>query len=328
MTFKYPLLLLLLALLPLAGYLRARFGRRQVSLRFSWWAGVSAAAKRKKPWRWRWPQVLEVMALAMIVLAIARPQKVLSESDISSYGLDIMLTLDVSGSMCALDFQPKNRLHVAKQVVTDFVKGRESDRLGLVVFAGRSYTQCPLTLDGDMLINALAGVELGMIEDGTAVGLGIASAAQRLRAGSSKDKVMVLITDGRNNVSKVEPKTAAQAAAALGIKIYTIGIGTRGKPVPVPARGFFGESVSHVRIDLDEGTLRQVAEISGGRYFAATDTAALKQIFAEIDGLEKVELEGKKYYQYEELGPLLLLLALGLFSLAVLLKQSWCRVLP
>ncbi len=328
MAFKYPWLLLLLALLPVAWYLRARFGRKGVSLSFSWWAGVRTATKEKKPWRWRWPQMLELIAFAVIILAVARPQKVLSESDISSYGLDIMLALDVSGSMCALDFQPNNRLHVAKQVVADFVKGRESDRLGLVVFAGRSYTQCPLTLDGDMLVNALAGVELGMIEDGTAVGLGIASAAQRLRGGTSKDKIMVLITDGRNNVPKVEPKTAAQAAAALGIKIYTIGIGTRGKPVPVPVRGFFRETVEHVRIDLDEDALRQVAEISGGRYFAATDAVALKQIFAEIDSLEKVELEGKKYYQYEEAGPVLLLLALGLLSLAVLLKHSWCRVLP
>ena len=328
MTLKYPLILLLLAILPIAWYLRTRFGRKGVSLAFSWWAGAQAAGRGRAPWRRGWPQALEIAAYALVILALVRPQKILSEVNVSSHGLDIMLALDVSGSMSALDFQPKNRLNVAKQVVADFAAAREDDRLGLVVFAARSYTQCPLTLDKGMLVNALSGVELGMIEDGTAVGLGIASCAQRLRAGSGEDKVIVLITDGRNNVPRVEPITAARAAAALGIKIYSVGIGTHGKPVPVPARGFFGTSVRQVRIDLDEASLREVAEVTQGRYFNASNAAALKGIFAEIDRLEKVELKGRKYYEYEELSPIFLLASLALLACAVVLRHSWCRVLP
>jgi len=286
---------------------------------------------RRAHWRWLLP-ALRALALVLLVLALARPQLGKADSVVRSEGIDIMLAVDVSSSMLAEDFQlpdgRANRFEAVKAVVRDFLAGRPNDRVGLVLFAGRPYTQAPLTLDHGWLLANLDRARIGMIEDGTAVGSALAAAVARLEGSEAKRKVVILLTDGQSNAGKVAPLTAAEAAKTLGYRVYTIGAGTRGA-APYPRLDPFGRRVYvNMPVDVDEDTLQQVAEHTGGRYFRATDTDSLRQIYAEIDQLETTSQEGLQYLDHYELYVWLALPALLLLAAEALLAQTWLRVLP
>ncbi|HEX9639403.1 MAG TPA: VWA domain-containing protein [Acidobacteriota bacterium] len=332
MSFRFAdpawLALLVLAPLPLMMALRARFQRR-AALRFS-----DLGVMRSVPLGFALKlrallPALRALAIALLVLGFARPQAGEHEEELVSEGVDILLALDVSGSMSAEDLQRgKNRLEVVKRVVADFVQSRTQDRLGMVIFAGRAYLQCPLTLDSGVLLTLLDSVEIGSIEDGTAIGMAIVSCANRLRESPAKSKVVILLTDGVNNRGEIAPLTAAELAKAVGVKIYTIGAGTRGSalfPVDDP---LLGRRYVRLPVEIDEEVLRQVARITGGRYFRATNKQALEQIYAEIGRLEKTEVEVKHYTRTTELFPLFLIGALALVGLEAGLGATRFRTLP
>ncbi|GBD27891.1 hypothetical protein HRbin30_03248 [bacterium HR30] len=284
--------------------------------------------------RWQWlPNALRTLCVAALILAASRPQYGTAESEYRGEGIDIVLAVDISGSMLAEDFTKRsgertNRLEAVKEVVREFVPRRSNDRMGLVVFAGRPYTQCPLTLDHGWLLRNLDRVQIGMIEDGTAIGSALATAAARLEASNAKSKVIILLTDGQNNAGRVNPKTAAEAVAKLGIRVYTIGAGTRGL-APFPARDVFGNRVYRpMPVDIDEPTLQEIARLTGGRYFRATDTESLRDIYAEIDRMERTEFRAPRYYAYEEAYPWLVLAGLFLYCTELVLRHTWLRVLP
>jgi Ca-activated chloride channel family protein len=251
---------------------------------------------------------------------------------VTTEGIDIVLTVDISGSMLAEDFEiggkRYNRLYVVKQVVKDFIQKRVNDRIGLVVFAGRAYTQCPMTLDYNMLLQLLEKAEIGMIEDGTAIGSAIGSSVDRLKNTKAKSKVIVLLTDGRNNAGEIDPFTAAELARALNVKIYTIGAGTKGL-APFPAVDLFGNRVMRqVKIDIDDNTLGEIAKITDGKYYRATDTNSLKEIYNQIDKLEKTETEVTQYTEYNELFHYFLLPAFGLLLVELGLRKTRFRKIP
>jgi Ca-activated chloride channel family protein len=276
--------------------------------------------------------VLRVGAVTLIIVALARPQKGIEHSRVKTEGIDIQLAVDVSTSMLALDFHLKgeraDRLAVVKDVVTDFIKRREGDRIGLTLFAARAYTQCPLTVDYGMLLTLLDRAKTGMIEDGTAVGSAIASAVTRLKDSPSKSKVIVLLTDGVDNASKIDPVTAAQIAKTFDIKIYTVGAGTRG-PVLYPQPGIFGnETLRTVTIPVDDALLQQIADTTGGKYFRATDTESLQRTYEEIDRLETTEREVEQYLEHREMFAYCLAPALVLLLTETLLSQTRFRQLP
>lgn len=257
-------------------------------------------------WRLHLPFYLRLAALALLLVALARPQTGFAWEESLTEGIDIELVLDISGSMGAEDFQPKNRLTVAKQVLRDFVSGRPADRLGLVVFAGGALTRAPLTTDRVMLDALIDTLALNTMPDGTAIGIGLANAAARLQPSAAKTKVIVLVTDGVNNAGEIEPLSAAAVCKGLGIKVYTVGVGTANGPVPVPLQ--FQNPITKqpetrrvmMHITVDEELLQKIAEHTGGRYFKATDAASLAGVFKEIDGLEKTPLEVKRYVRYQE----------------------------
>lgn len=286
---------------------------------------------RRARWRWLLP-ALRLAALALLIVAAARPQLGRAASEVRSEGIDIMLAVDVSSSMLAEDFQldggRANRLDAVKSVVREFLAKRPNDRVGLVLFAARPYTQAPLTLDHGWLLANLDRAQIGLIEDGTAVGSALATAIGRLEASEAKSKVVILLTDGQSNAGKVPPLTAAESAKALGYRVYTIGAGTRGT-APYPQIDPFGRKVYvNMPVDVDEDTLAKVAEATGGRYFRATDTESLRQVYADIDQLETTSQEGLQYLDYDELYVWFGLAALLLLAGEALLAQSWLRVLP
>jgi len=261
------------------------------------------------------PFVLRIAAVVLMIAALARPREALDEQKINTEGIDIAIALDISTSMLAEDLQPKNRLEAAKKVAAEFIEGRVSDRIALVMFAGEAYTWCPLTLDYDVLSELMGKVEAGTVTDGTAIGKAIATGANRLRSSDAESKVLILLTDGVNNVDQPDPLTAAGAAGKLGIKVYTIGVGTRGTArAPVQARG--GKIVyRNVQVEIDEELLKQVATMTGGQYFRATSTEALREIYKRIDDLTRTEIEvehlrhwQEKFYIYAAIALLLLLL--------------------
>jgi Ca-activated chloride channel family protein len=270
----------------------------------------------------------KLIGLGLLILAFARPQLGSAEEDILTEGVDIMLSIDVSGSMAAEDFHPKNRLVVAKQVVQDFVKGRKSDRIGLVVFAGRSFTKCPLTIDYGVLLRQIEDVQLGMIEDGTAIGSGLANAVNRLRASKAKSRVIILLTDGVNNSGEVDPLTAAELARSQGVKVYTVGVGREGvAPFPVNDP-VFGRRYVDVEVQIDETSLQKIAGVTGGKYFRAVDKDSLERIFRTIDGLEKSKISVKSYTHYNEVFAYFLWPGLGLILMESILSHSRFRKLP
>lgn len=275
---------------------------------------------------------LRVVTIVLLVLALARPRISLEQTKIETEGIDIVLAIDCSSSMLAEDFKlewkRQNRLKVVKKVVKDFIRARKSDRIGMVAFAARAYTVCPLTLDYDWLIKNLERVEIGAIEDGTAIGSGLSSSLNRLKETQAKSKVVVLLTDGVNNTGEISPLMAAEAAKALGIKIYTIGAGSKGL-APYPMKGPWGQTVyRHIRNVIDEESLKKIARETNGEYFRATDTESLRDIYRKIDLLEKTVVEEIGFQQYEELFSRFLILGLALLMLEMILSNSILRKLP
>lgn len=326
-----PFVLLLLLCLPLLWWWR-RGSRGATALRFP---TIAPLAVGPAGWRtrWRWlPSALRATAIALLIVAAARPQWGRTESRFTGLGIDIMLAVDLSTSMLAEDFtldgQRVNRFEALKPIIEDFVGKRGGDRIGLVLFAGRPYTQCPLTLDHGWLLQNLQRAEIGMIEDGTAIGSALATAVRRVESSDAKSKVVILLTDGQNNAGRISPETAAEAARALGVKVYTIGAGTRGL-APYPGRDFFGNVVYQpVQVDIDEGTLTRIAETTGGQYFRATDTASLQQIYDSIDTLERTAFEAPKYHDWRELYAWFAFPALLLLCLELVLGHTVLRRLP
>lgn len=276
--------------------------------------------------------LLKLLALVLLILALARPQSPLEGADVTTEGIDIVLAIDCSTSMLAQDFtlggKRRNRLEVVKDVVEDFISKRRDDRIGIVAFAARPYTVSPLTLDYNWLTKNLERVEIGIIEDGTAVGSGLAASLHRLEKSTAKSKVVILLTDGRNNAGSISPNSASELARALGIKVYTIGAGSKGL-VPYPVKDLFGRDVyRNIEIDLDEETLRDIARVSGGQYFNAQDTDSLRKVYKEIDKLEKTSIEDKGYLEYKELFYLFVILALFLLIIEEILATTVLMRIP
>jgi len=288
---------------------------------------VRASGVGQSRWAHRVPTILRGLAMTAFVVALARPQTGITSENVLTEGIDIVLALDVSSSMLAEDLEP-NRLEAAKVVATDFVTGRRNDRMALVAFAGQAFTQAPLTFDYGVVQSLLGELDIGMIEDGTAVGMGLATAVKRLQASDAASKVVILLTDGRSNRGEIGPVTAAQMAQALGVRVYTIGAGSRGTArVPVPD-GFGGTRYASMQVDIDETTLQEVAELTGGQYFRATDTESLAAIYAEIDELERTEIEVENFTQFGEEFPIPLGIGLLLLLTELGLAQTALRKLP
>lgn len=246
------------------------------------------------------PFFVLVGAQVLMIVALARPQFGVSREETKTEGIDIVLVLDTSGSMKAVDFKPKNRLYVAKKVAREFILGRENDRIGLVVFSAKAFTQCPLTIEHGVLLDLLDKIDFGMIEDGTAIGMAIGTAVNRLRESKAESKVVILLTDGRNNMGEIDPLTAAGLAKAMGVKIYAIGAGKKGDALyPVEDR-VFGTRYVKMAVDIDDETLAEVAQSTGGKYFRATDAQKLEEIYKEISEMETTVIETKIYRHYSE----------------------------
>jgi Ca-activated chloride channel homolog len=319
MILAYPYVLLLLLALPLLAWLQGKRGRQTAFLYSSvgllkGWSGAvrSRAGAILAALRW--------LALGLLLVGLARPQLTENETNVKASGVDMVLVVDLSGSMRSLDFElnrkPVNRLAIAKDVLKKFIARRPNDRLGLVAFAGRAYIASPLTLDHEALLTNLDRLEIGMIEDSTAIGSALATSLNRLRDLKSKSKIVILMTDGQNNAGTISPATAAEAAKTLGVKVYTIGVGTHGT-APMPQRDWLTgrEVLVRVPVDIDENTLKAMADKTGGKYYRADSSETLRAIYAEIDQLEKTEAVVKKYVRRHErmawfvLPGLLLLLA-------------------
>jgi Ca-activated chloride channel family protein len=327
--FADPWFLLLYALIPILVWRYCRRARRgEGSLSF---ASTVALEGVSPPWTVHFRHILfgtNMLALALVITAMARPQEGTEEEEVLTEGVDIIIALDASGSMAAEDFTPRNRLMVAKLVVRSFVEGLRHDRVGLVVFAGKSFTRCPLTLDYGVLLNVVDTIELGTIEDGTAIGNALATCMNRLRESKAKSKVVILVTDGVNNRGEIQPLDAAEISRTLGVKIYTVGIGSHGTarfPVDDPN---YGKVYMDLPVEIDESSLTRIAEMTGGLYYRATDKPSLEKIFQEIGRLEKTRIEVKSYTHYDEHFADFLAPALGLIFLTTVAGFTRFSKLP
>jgi Ca-activated chloride channel family protein len=329
MRFANPLFLLLLPIIPLLvwDYFR-RAKTREASIVFS---DISIPKNIRPGFRVKYrhvPIILRMLAIFIFILALARPQAGQKEEEIITEGIDIMLTLDISGSMKAEDFAPQNRLGAAKDVMRDFIKSRRNDRIGLVVFSRYSFTQCPLTLDYGTLLELLDKVDIGMIEDGTAIGMALTNAVNRLRDSTVKSKIIVLLTDGVNNAGKIDPLTASKAAKALGVKIYTIGAGKPGGAMYPVEDPIFGKRYVHIDTEIDEALLKNIADETGGLYFRAKDKEGLEEIYKTIGQLEKTKIETKEYANYTELAGVFILPGFIFLLLEIMLANTLFRKIP
>ena len=326
-TFANPEYFILLAFVPLLAYWYWKRSRRQIAeLKVP---SVRVFHNFPRIWRQRFRHALfalRLLALVLLTIALARPQSTSKGENVSTEGIDIVITNDISGSMLAEDFHP-NRIEAAKNVAQNFIDGRPNDRIGLVIFSGESFTQCPLTLDHAVVKNLLKEVKSGMIEDGTAIGMGLATAVSRLKDSKAKSRVIVLLTDGVNNRGSIDPLTAAGIAQSFGIRVYTIGVGANGM-APYPVQTPFGVQYQNIPAELDEPLLQKIADMTGGKYFRATDNTKLKAIYEEIDLLEKTKIEVTEFHRHKEeyygaamLGGLFLLLE-------VFLSQTFFRKVP
>lgn len=326
-VFAYPKLLWLLLIVPPLGYwLFARDKKTRPYLHYS---DSSYRNVLKKTWRQRfYPtlHVLRLLAVALLVVALARPQSTSKQSSKNIEGVDIVMAMDISGSMLAEDFSP-NRLEASKQLAREFVRGRENDRIAVVAFSGEAYTQCPLTIDHGILENRIRQLKSGVITDGTALGDGLAVSINRIRQSDAKSKVIILLTDGVNNAGSIDPLTASDIAKTYGIRVYTIGVGTRGL-APYPYKTPFGIQYQNVQVEIDENLLKQIADETGGTYFRATNKNRLKSVFEEIDKLEKTKIEVLSYEQRAEEFKPFLWAALVLLLLELLLRLSVFKTLP
>ena len=331
MSFAQPWFLLLLVLLPALAWWRGKRGQQAAFLYSSVQLVKNVANLRRS----RVGQILAAirwLTLGLFIVGLARPQLVESEASVKASGVDIVVALDLSGSMESEDFELRgeqvNRLVIAKDVLKKFVDRRPSDRIGLVAFAGKPYIAAPLTLDHDFLEQNIDRLQLHSIEDGTAIGAGLAAAVNRLRDIESKSKIVILMTDGQNNAGKIPPLTAAEAAEALKIKVYTIGVGTRGT-APMPRMDVFGRKrYVQVPVDIDEDTLKAIADKTGGKYYRADSSETLKSIYDQIDKMETTEREMKKYVRVGELFPWAVIPGFGLLLLEILLSHTIWRRLP
>lgn len=328
MRFLHPELLWLLALIPLLALVYGKKGAAP-ALTFSSTSLAASLATARKARPGTLLLLLRLVVLSLLILALARPQQGSSTTEIEASGIDILLAVDVSGSMEAMDFtlngKPTNRLEVVKKVVNEFIEQRPNDRIGLLAFSGRPYLVSPLTLDHDWLKQRLESLQIGMVEDGTAIGSAIGSGTNRLRDKKSKSRILILLTDGMNNSGRIPPLIAAEAAETLDIKVYTIGAGTRGE-APMPVTDPFGRKrLIRARVDIDEDTLKQVAELTGARYFRATDTASLEKIYEEINTMETTTRTIKKFEHYRELFPFLILTGLMMLFIEIVISR---RKLP
>lgn len=319
-TFAHPWLLLgLLAIPAMAAWWIWRYRKQEAALQHSDISVFAGTAKSLRV-RLRWlPYALRTVAVGAIVVALARPQSMLSRQEMSVEGIDIVMAVDLSGSMLAEDFKP-NRLEAAKKVAAEFIEGRKNDRMGLVVFAGEAYTQVPLTVDHRVLLEQLGKLKSGLLSDGTALGDGLATAINRLKDSDAKSKVIILLTDGVNNQGSVDPQTAAEIAALYGIRLYTIGVGSLGQ-APYPFRDQFGRvHYQNIDVEIDEPLMRQMAEATAdGQYFRATDKKKLKDIFDKIDQMEKSRIDVTQYAQTrDEQGVWVLIAAVALLLEALL----------
>lgn len=330
-TFKDPWLLAFLALVPIVTLI-ALMRRTRASFKFSTEAlfdGVKPTLRQRLN---RLPLFLRAAGTALVILALARPQTVSSHTKTISEGVDIVIDIDTSTSMLAEDFRIGNhrinRFDVVKDVVKDFIKKREDDRIALVAFAARAYTVCPLSTDYSWLDENLDRVQVGMMEDATAVGSAMASSLNRLRTSKTKSRIIILLTDGISNAGNISPLTAAEAAKAMKVKIYTIGVGSKGL-VPYPMKDMYGRTVyQNIPIDLDEDTLRKIADMTGGKYYRASDTAALYKIYDDINRLERSNIEHYGYMEYTELFYYFLIPGLALIALEILLANTVFMKVP
>ncbi|MCD7935736.1 MAG: VWA domain-containing protein [Tannerellaceae bacterium] len=324
MIFANPTYLyLLLLLIPMAGWYIWKLRKSQASLQVSSTKAFDLPAARSyKVYLRHVPFVLRMIALALLIIVLARPQSTDKWQNSTTEGIDIMMVLDVSTSMLAEDLKP-NRLEAAKDVAASFINGRPNDNIGLVIFAGESFTQCPLTTDHTILLNLFKDIRCGLIEDGTAIGMGLANAVGRIKDSQAKSKVIILLTDGENNRGEIAPVTAAEIARTFGVRVYTIGVGTKGQaPYPTP-RGTI-----MVDVDIDEPTLKQIANLTGGEYFRAENSQALKQIYQRIDEMEKTKISVQEYSKKQEEYKLWALLVLGLLLLEIVLRSTLLRNIP
>ena len=299
MTFANPeYLFLLLLLLPIVGWYIYELRKSDASVQVSDTRVLAAQPKSIRIWLLHVPFVLRIAVITLISIALARPQLTNKWSSQSTEGIDIMMARDISGTMLAEDLRP-NRLEAAKKVASDFVIARPNDQIGLVVFAGESFTQCPLTTDHAVLVNLFKSVEYGMVEDGTAIGLGLANAVNRMKDSETKSKVIILLTDGSNNRGDIDPQTAAEIAKTYGIRVYTIGVGSYGQ-ARVPVQTPIGKQYITMDNEFDETTLRSIAETTGGQYFRAKDNTSLKAIYDQIDQMEKTKLRVREFSKHTE----------------------------
>ena len=325
MRFLYPEFLWLLTLLPLLALFRGRQGDA-AALVFSSTSIAATLAEGRRVGPGRLLAALRLLGLCLLILAFARPQLGNTTTEIEASGIDILLAVDVSGSMKALDFtlqgKSANRLDVVKSVMHTFISERPNDRIGLLAFGGRPYMVSPLTLDHDWLLQRLDSLSVGMVEDGTAIGSAIGSGVNRLRDRQAKSRIMILLTDGMNNAGTVPPLVAAEAAETLGIKVYTIGAGTRGEAPMQVTDGFGRKRLVRVKVDIDDETLGQVAEMTGGRYFRATDTKSLEKVYEEINTMETTTRTIKKFENYQELFSWLVFASLFLLGAEIVVSRK------
>src|SRR4051812_15784853 len=331
MTFAYPWLLLLVAALPVLAWWRGKRGQ-QAAFLYSSIQLVKSVANLRRSRAGQFLAAIRWLTLGCFIVGLAQPQKIESEAAVKASGVDIVVAIDLSGSMESEDFELRgeqvNRLVIAKDTLKKFVDRRPSDRIGLVAFAGKPYIAAPLTLDHDFLEQNIDRLQLHSIEDGTAIGSALAAAVNRLRDIESKSKIVILMTDGQNNAGKIPPLTAAEAAEALKIKVYTIGVGTHGT-APMPRMDVFGRKrYVQVPVDIDEDTLKIIADKTGGKYYRADSSETLKAIYDQIDKMETTEREMKKYVRVEELFPWAVIPGFGLLLLEILLSHTIWRRLP
>jgi Ca-activated chloride channel family protein len=329
-----PWFLTLLLILPFLAVLTMAAWKRHkpAALRY---ADVHLAKLRSTAVSWRVMArrllpLARLFALALMIVALSRPQIVNAQQIIKGEGVDISLAIDISGSMASLDFEPNNRLDAAKLVIEDFVAQRPYDRIGMTVFASEAFSQSPLTIDHNVVTRLLGRLDLAPelgIDDGTAIGLGLANAANMLKDSQADSRVVILLTDGVNNAGQIDPLTAAEAANTLGIKVYTIGMGRPGQ-VPIPQQTLFGEQVVMAESQVDEATLQQIADITGGKFFRAYDTNELAQVYDEINQLEKSEIEIQTFHRYQELAAFLLVPAILILLAEIILRKTVLRQIP
>ncbi len=326
MTFLYPNIFWLALIVPLLAAYYIFVSRREATLTVST-IGGKRVPRTLRYWLRPLPTILRLAALLMLIVALARPVEVSNERETTTEGIDIVLAMDISGTMLARDFKP-DRLTAAKRLASEFVAERHGDRIAVVAFAGEAFTQAPLTSDQATIETMLSRLRSGVVEDGTAIGNGLATAVNRLRESGAKSKVIILLTDGVNNRGQVSPLMAAEIARDMGIKVYTIGVGTRGR-APYPAVDMFGNHTTVMAdVEIDEELLEDIASMTGGNYYRAVDEEALREIYAEINTLEKSEVQVTNYQSYEELFLMWLVLGLLLLGAEFLLDKVVLNRLP